>query len=86
MTHADFWEDATNRATAEFLGRSVMDAIRFQHQAAATALENEQLRHDLTRERMARAELETKAEALRSEIDAKTPPPRGKAPLPRPSK
>lgn len=64
-----FWRDPINADIADFLGRSVMDSIRFRHAANAANGENERLRADLTRERIDRGAVERENEQLRASVE-----------------
>lgn len=72
----DFWSDPVNSEVAQFLGRSVMDAIRFQSKVAALEAENTILRAEVTRERAARQSVESECAHLREQAA-----PRGKRSL-----
>lgn len=55
----DFWDELVNRRAAEYIGRAVLDAIRFQALADERGAENEHLRQELTLARMKIQEIET---------------------------
>lgn len=60
----DFWSDPVNRETAEYVGRTVLDAIRFRVASRMLQAENEHLRKLVTEERMDKASV---VEALREQ-------------------
>lgn len=66
---SDFWSDPVNRDVADYLGRAVIDSIRFRAAANAAEAENEFLRAEVTRERGELQRVEGENASLRTQID-----------------